>query len=127
LKRDRTLKRKKVDSNRPYFEYNSGIYQILADCVNVSSSNGIIASHPELYYVEDLPQPINYEKPEGVEGEAPPFLEEVLTENAITGLAGGPSQIMKMFKQVFNKPLNLLLIVFVCIIAFAFIQGLFTF
>ncbi len=124
LKRDRTIHERAVRSNIPYFEYNDGIYQILAECVNVSAEDGIIASVPELYYVEDIPQPINYQPPKSNVPEAPPFLEQVIIENAIEGLAGGPSEMLKFLKDFLMNPARLIIIVFALVILIAFFSGL---
>jgi len=130
LKRDRTIREKGVNPDNSYFEYNDGIYQILAECVNVSAESGTIASVPELYYVEDIPQPINYKPPpvtakgKKKQPEAPPFLEKVLIENAIEGLAGGPSELLKFLKDFLMNPARLLIIVFAIIILIAFLSGM---
>lgn len=120
LRKNRTIHSMNVDENEDFFEFNNGIYNIQANAVNVTTQEGVINSHPELFYKEGCPSPITLEETKD-EGS---FLDEVVLENALAALAQGPGQFFNLIKTLIKRPSLIFIGIFALIILVAFLQGL---
>ena len=121
LKRNRTIETKNVDPTKNCFEFQGGIYAIYPEAVNITTRNGVINSHPEVYYVEGDPIPLfKHEKKDTQQG----FLDEVVLKNAIEALSGKPGMMFSLVLDYLKNPKKLLLLGFVVIIAVSFLSGM---
>jgi hypothetical protein len=119
LRKDRTIKTVKVHPDQDFFTFNNGDYSIIPTAINVTTKDGIINSSPELFYKEGCPTPINVD----AKDEAT-FLDEVVMENALAALAQGRSNVFGFLVELWKNPGKLLLLAFVGIIVYAFLQGM---
>lgn len=125
LKRDRTISVIGVSREKDHFRYNRGLYEIKPEAVNISTVAGVVSSQPELFYVEGCPIPLTSEASDDADSQT--FLDEVVLQNAIKGLAGEPGMGLTLLLEYVRDPKKMILMVFAFIILIAFLQGIIVF
>jgi hypothetical protein len=117
--KDRHITEVKIDSRKANFTFNSGLYTIPKEAVNLAEfEDGKTETYPELIYVESVPLPVN--KPTGdVSG----FLTETVTSNALKQVARPKSDFMNIIMDYMRNPNKLVMAAFAFIIVAAVIGG----
>ena len=121
LTKARTIEVKNISSSQDCFTFHGGTYSLDKEAVNLTSHSGFeVNPTPELFYIEDNPNPITV-----VNKGTYQFLEATLTENALRQLGGSSFGFLKeIIADYISNPWKLFILIMGIIVALAIIPEL---
>lgn len=118
--KDRHVNRVNVDARKSEFTFNSGLYTVPKEAVNLTEfADGKTECYPELVYIEGEALPVNQK-----DGSIATFLEATVIENALKQTSRSKSDFMSVVYDYMRNPPKLVMLLFVGIIALAVVGSL---
>jgi len=122
LKKNREVEVLTVSDKYDYFRYRDGIYMLRKENVAFPMGSGIVSDTPELFFVENFPQPISFKTDE--ETLVPKWLDETVIKNIIKQTAKPKGVYMQILVDYARNPWKLFPLLLFLLVAGAMIKGM---
>lgn len=119
LRKNRTIARLSMGTDKDFFKFQGSSYNIDKKCVGLGGKN----PSPELFFIEDNPNPINSSDENSAQ-----FLDDKFAENWLNSLLAPKSPWIDILLQYLRNPekiLSLGIILFIVVVLFASLGSFF--